>query len=134
MSRLLGDQASGEGRLRGQSGKQSSGPWWSGSVSYLSGMWVMISSVKARHVLCRSSWGTVIEPHKTGWLEHQTRVVSQLWGPEMSQVKVFTGFVSSEAPLLGLQAALVLLYLHVTFPACVSVSKTPLSIRTLLRC
>lgn len=51
MSRLLGDEAAGEERLLGQSGKQSSGPWWSGNVSYLTGLWVMISSVKARHVL-----------------------------------------------------------------------------------
>ena len=54
-------------------------------------------------------------------------------GGQMSQVKVATGFVSSEAPLLGMQAALLLLYLHITFPVCVSVAKIPLSIRTPFR-
>lgn len=134
MSRLLADEAAGEERLLGRSGKQSSGPWWSGNVSYLTGM--LGDGNKQCEGLSRAVQvvlGRCHQARRLGGLNTR-RLWSHSSGGQMSQIKVSTGFVSSEAPLLGLQAALVLLYLHITFPVCVSVSKTPLSIRTPLRC
>ena len=81
---------------------------------------MITSSVKACCVLCRSSWGIVAKHRRPGGLNAR-HLWSHSSGGQMSQVKLSTGFVSSEAPLLGMQAALLLLYLHITFPVCVCV-------------
>ena len=128
-----------EARQRGRKGRwdraESRAAVRGGEETFLiwRGCWVMItSSVKACCVLCRSSWGIVAKHRRPGGLNAR-HLWSHSSGGQMSQVKLSTGFVSSEAPLLGMQAALLLLYLHITFPVCVSVSKIPLSIRTPLR-
>lgn len=49
-------------------------------------------------------------------------VFSHNSGDWKSKIKVMVGLLSSEASLLGLQMAIVSLYLHLAFPLCICMS------------